>query len=87
MAHVRLSHRKHSMRLCVYVAASDTYLAGIVTQVPSTDASLDHTYKRHEPLAFLSGHSLTLSCAVVRLKWELSMLYLPLIMPIGLNPT
>lgn len=52
---VRLAHRNHDHRLSFYVDASDTHWAGIATQVPRQDAHLDHSERRHEPLAFLSG--------------------------------
>ena len=53
---ITLSHRDVNMRLCIYVDASDEAWAGIVTQVPTTDMHLPHHERRHQPLAFLSGH-------------------------------
>ena len=53
---VTLAHRDEHKRLCFYVDASDTHWAGIATQVPNDDVHLPHQDKRHEPLAFLSGH-------------------------------
>lgn len=52
---LRLAHRHHTKRLCLYTDHSETHWAKILEQVPAPDVSKRLKGKQHEPLVIPSG--------------------------------
>jgi hypothetical protein len=64
---VKLAYPKEEMIQCKLADASEKYLSGVVTQIPTEDANKTFQLHRHEPLRFV-GHR----CNEIELNWNVT---------------